>query len=308
MRTQKAFDEFLQSQRARNLSRASIKWYESRLRPFITSYPKLPHGPKDVQAFLAGVPGCPETKYGTYRALSTFYAFLRKHYGVRNLIQAVAPPRRPKKRLPPTLEPHEMFNLINSATNPRNKAILALLLDTGIRVSELTGLRKSDIKLETIQVTGKTGQREVPISQEVRLQLLSLVSGNSTDNHYVFHGRSGPLCREEAYRIVRAHMEKAGIDGPKLGPHRIRHAFGRSYLVNGGDLRSLQVLMGHTKISTTERYASLNLSDIIDKHHKFTPLRAAHAAAQESFFNTNKVRLIREAEEILTQKEADYGN
>ncbi|GAH82748.1 unnamed protein product, partial [marine sediment metagenome] len=76
--------------------------------------------------------------------------------------------------------------------------------------------------------------------------------------------------------------------------------FGKGYLVNGGDIRSLQQIMGHANISTTEKYASLNLNDVVIKHHKFTPLRAAHAAAQESLFDTSTV--VREAEAILKEK------
>jgi len=59
--------------------------------------------------------------------------------------------------------------------------------------------------------------------------------------------------------------------------------------VNGGDLRSLQELMGHANITTTEKYVSLNLNDLQSKHHKFTPLRAAHMAAQGSFFTAEPI-------------------
>ncbi len=68
-------------------------------------------------------------------------------------------------------------------------------------------------------------------------------------------------------------------------------------MVAGGDLRPLQEMMGHADIKTTEKYASLNLTDIIQKHRKFSPLRAAHAAAQESLFDSNAA--LREAEAIL---------
>jgi len=71
--------------------------------------------------------------------------------------------------------------------------------------------------------------------------------------------------------------------------------------MEGGDLRSLQEIMGHTDIKTTQKYAALNLTDILKKHHKFSPLRAAHAAAQESLFTAEALR---EAEEILRRKEA----
>lgn len=85
-----------------------------------------------------------------------------------------------------------------------------------------------------------------------------------------------------------------------MGPHRLRHAFGKNFLVQGGDLRSLQEIMGHADIETTQKYATLNLTDIVKKHQKFSPLQAAHAAAQESLFT---VEALKEAEEILRRKE-----
>jgi len=208
-------------------------------------------------------------------------------------MDAINPPRRPKT-LMPTLEASELMKLLYSAEDPRDRAILTLMMDNGVRAGEVCSLLKHNIKQETVVVQGKTGWREVPISDETR-RLLLQIAAMSLDDH-VFHGHKGPITRHLIYAIVRRHMEQAGIKGPKLGPHRIRHAFGKNYMVEGGDLRSLQEIMGHADIKTTEKYASLNLTDIIKKHQKFSPLRAAHAAAQETFF---KVEAVREAEEIL---------
>jgi len=169
------------------------------------------------------------------------------------------------------------------------------MTDNGVRAGEVCSLLKHNIKQETVVVQGKTGWREVPVSDETR-HLLLQIAAMSPDDH-VFQGQKGPITRHLIYAIVRRHMEKAGIKGPKLGPHRIRHAFGKNYLVDGGDLRSLQEIMGHADVKTTEKYSTLNLTDIIKKHRKFSPLRAAHAAAQESFFD--KSLAIREAEEIV---------
>ncbi|GAI76517.1 unnamed protein product, partial [marine sediment metagenome] len=144
---------------------------------------------------------------------------------------------------------------------------------------------------------GKTGWREVPISDETR-RLLLQIAAISPDDH-VFHGHKGPITRHLIYAIVRRHMEQVGIKGPKLGPHRIRHGFGKNFLMSGGDLRSLQEIMGHADVKTTEKYASLNLTDIIKKHQKFSPLRAAHAAAQESFLD--KIKAVEEAEVIVKE-------
>ena len=193
------------------------------------------------------------------------------------------------------------MQLINEASNLKDKALVTLFADTGARLSEIASLRRQDIKDDSIRVNGKTGEREIPILDETRRLLSALIAANG-NSQYVFtsHLNERPLGRSAIYFIIRSLMEKAGISGPKLGPCRLRHAFGKGYLVNGGDLRSLQQIMGHANISTTEKYTSLNLNDVVIKHHKFTPLRAAHAAAQESLFDTSPV--VREAEAILKEK------
>lgn len=302
MRTEKAINEFLQNRHASNLKPASIEWYRVLLQPLASVFSTLPEEPGPIEEFLSQATGSPETKHGRYRVLNVFFKFIKERWGISNPMQQIAPPRRPKKVLP-TLESHEVMLLLNSATNARDRAMLTLLIDTGIRSGELAGLRKSDIKRDTIRVSGKTGEREVPISEETRHQLVTLIADNGAHD-YVFHGHKGPLGRHGIYGVVSKYMTKAGVQGPKLGAHRIRHTFGKGYLVNGGDLRSLQEILGHANISTTQKYASLNLNDVITKHHRFTPLRAAHAAAQESFFNTGQA--LNEAEAIL--REANHGS
>jgi len=194
----------------------------------------------------------------------------------------------------PTLELGELMKLLHSVERQRDKAIITLLVDCGVRAGEVCSLLKHNIKQETIVVNGKVGWREVPVSEETRRLLLQVAALSSDD--YVFHGNKGPLTRHLIYAIVRRALEKAGIKGPKLGPHRLRHAFGKNFLVQGGDLRSLQEIMGHADIKTTQKYAALNLTDIITKHQKFSPLKAAHAAAQESLFTSEALK---QAEEIL---------
>lgn len=195
------------------------------------------------------------------------------------------------------------MQLINATSSLRDKALVTLSADTGARLGEIASLRRQDTGEHSIRVNGKSGEREIPISDETRRLLLALTSADG-DSEYVFiTPKRRPLSRYGIYFMIRSLMRKAGIQGPKLGSHRIRHAFGKGYLVNGGDLRSLQEILGHANISTTQKYASLNLSDTIVKHHKFTPLRAAHAAAQKSFFD--KDIALKEAEAILAEKEAN---
>ena len=293
MKTKAAVKDFLESRLARNLSPITVDWYRQRLRTFADACPELPEDPGPITAYLATTHGCAETKHAHFRALRAFFNFVSQRYDVPNPMVKGMEPRRPKKVMA-TLEAHELMDLLSSASNLRDKAILTLFVDTGIRSAECAGLRKQDIGEITVKVRGKTGEREVPISEETKMLLLALVAQGSRSES-LFLGHKGPLGRHGIYRIVRAHMKKAGIAGPKLGAHRIRHAFGKGYLVNGGDIRSLQQIMGHANIATTEKYTSLNLSDLTRKHLQFTPLKSA----QESLRTSD---LIEEAEAILEQQ------
>jgi integrase/recombinase XerD len=296
VRTQIAVNDFLLSRQARNLSPITIAWYREKLQLFARLCPELPKKPGPIEEHLATIQGAPETRHAQFRALRAFFKFLSERYELPNPMKKVAPPRCPRKVMA-TLEPEEMMRLLlsSSSSSLRDGVLLTLLIDTGMRTGEAAGLRKQDIKPSTVRVTGKTGEREIPISEETRRLLLTLIAQDKGE--YVFNGHKGPLGRHGIYRIVSAYMKKAGISGPKLGGHRLRHAFGKGYLVNGGDLRSLQQIMGHANITTTEKYAALTLDDTIKKHHQFTPLRVVHAAAQESFLD--KVRAVEEAEAIL---------
>ncbi|NVM21754.1 MAG: tyrosine-type recombinase/integrase [Desulfobacterales bacterium] len=301
MKTEQAINEFLDSRISNpNLSDLTVPWYQPKLQRFARVCPKLPKDRKPIETFLATINSSPATNLNYFNALRAFFRFISDRHDIRNPMARMHAPHSKKKGRRATLEPAEEMRLLESVpeSNLRDRAILTLFVDSGIRSSELAGLRPQDIGMETIYVSGKTGDREVPISEETR-KLLFLTIARHGKSDYVFYGHKGPLTRNGIYRIVSAYMRKAGIQRPKVGPHRVRHAFGKGYLVNGGDLRSLQLLMGHANISTTQVYADLAIHDIIAKHHQFTPLRAAHAAAQESFLD--RVKAVEEAEAILKE-------
>ena len=297
MRTELAVREFIDSRISSNLSPRSIEFYEERLLPFAKACPNLPRRPELIEAFLATVRGSPETRWGTFNALRIFFRFISSRRRVPNPMDAIQPPRRPRTIMP-TLELSQLRKLLHSVETPRDRAIINLIVDTGVRADETCTLLKHNIKQETIIVHGKTGWREVPVSEETRELLLQLAATSPDD--LVFHGHKGSITPACIYGVVRRAMNRAGIKGPKLGPHRIRHAFGKNFLVQGGDLRSLQEIMGHANIQTTQKYATLNLTDIIKKHQKFSPLKAVHAAEQESLFTPE---VLKQAEEILRRKE-----
>jgi len=254
--------------------------------------------PEPIEEFLSGITGEPETKHGYYRSLKALYRFICRRQRLLNPMELIDPPTCPAKVMP-TLEPREMMQMLYLDKSLRDRTILSIFVDNGARCSEIATLRRQNILEFTIKVAGKTGQREIPISEETRRLLLAVDASNKHSEYLFCDSEGQPVSRHVIYRLIRKFMIKAGINGPKQGPHRIRHAFGKNYLVNGGDVRSLQAIMGHKHISTTQKYTSLNLTDIIAKHHQFTPLRAAHAAAQQNFFETDKAKAVKEAEEIV---------
>ncbi len=297
LKTDQALQEFINSRISSNLSPRTIEWYEDRLLPFAKSCIYLPRRPEPIDAFMARLTGSPETKRDTFNALKTFFKFLCKRYRMSNPMEAINPPSRNKRARMATLEGCELAQVLDQPESLRDRTIFTLLVDNGMRAGEMCSLLKHNIKQETVVVYGKTGWREVPISEDTRELLLQLAA--ESKDEFVFHDdHNNPISRFTIYRIVRQHLEKAGIKRPKLGSHRMRHAFGKNFLVEGGDLRSLQEIMGHTDMKTTQKYATLNMTDIIKKHQKFSPLKSAQAA-REAKADTNKA--LSEADAILRQ-------
>jgi site-specific recombinase XerD len=295
MRTEQALLEFFASRTAANLSKETITWYRNRLLPFARACPTLARRPEPIELFLSNMTGSHETKWDVYRALKTFYKFIESRRRFPNPMKDIKAPRRPKLVMP-TLESGEIMKLLQSVDVLRDRAILTLIIDTGVRAGEVCSLLKQNIRQETVIVKGKIGWREVPISEETRSLLLQAAAASPYE--YVFHNSKGrQIGRHSIYDLVRKYLTKACIKGPKLGPHRLRHAFGKNFLVQGGDLRSLQEIMGHADIETTQKYASLNLNDIVRKHRLFSPLRAVRTAENSELLDPDEA--LREAEAIL---------
>ena len=300
MKTLAAIQSFLYNRRSLNRRPATLKWYGKNLDRFAAFYPhELPTEPEPIEEFLANVVSDEkdEARHGYYRTLKALYRFTCKRQRLPNPMDFIDSPTR-RKKIQPTLTSEELLLLLRQVQSLRDRAILCLLIDSGARCGELASLRRHNIFENSIEVDGKTGEREIPISEETRRLLTALVA---CDGHseFVFHGERGPMSTSGIYHLVQRYMRQAGISGPKMGPHRIRHAFGKHYIKNGGDTRSLQKIMGHANISTTELYVELSRDDIVAKHHQFTPLRSAYAAAQSSFDTT---LAIKEAEAILAEK------
>jgi integrase/recombinase XerD len=303
MNTADAVQAFLYNRRSLNRRPTTLKWYERRFDRFTAFSKELPTGPELIEQFLATVVSDEqeESRRGYYRALKALYCFTCRRRRLLNPMDLIDSPVRHKK-LKSTLTALELMLLLGQPSSLRDTALLTFLADSACRVGEATSLRKQNIYEGYVVVDGKTGQRFAFITDETSRLLLNLVDSNNGSDH-VFLGQRGPLSTSGIYRIVNKYMKAAGIAPPKMGPHRLRHAFGKNYILNGGDTRSLQEIMGHANISTTEMYVELSQQDIQTKHHRFTPLRSAHASVQHSFLTNAQV--MKEAEEILTSRRRD---
>jgi len=269
MKTLEAIQMFVTNRQLGGLAVSTVQQYQQQLSRLLEFSDKLITNPAAIEAIIAFIDGTQETKHSYFRTYRAFYNFHEKRYGVTNPMSNVSPPKL-KPKIMPTLEVNEISLLDLFTSNQRDSTLLCLLLDTGIRASEAANLRFQDIKLSIncITVTGKTGQRVIPISEFVADLLLRQL--NHKDG-FVFHGHKGKLTRSGVYRIVSRALIRIGIVGPKLGPHRLRHTFGRQWVAMGGDLRSLQLILGHSNIKTTEKYTSLAIEDIKRKHEKYSP-------------------------------------
>ncbi len=242
-----------------------------------------------VRAYLANLNDKQYSKSTIARKLATlrsFYKFLLKRGSVSsNPVTAVRTPKQDKK-LPRFLEYEEVKRLLGTPPvdnwlGARDKAILEVLYSTGIRVSELVGLNMDDIDFlgEVVHVRGK-GKKEriAPISSSA-LQVIQHYmeyrnkrsqSNPNFDPKVLFVNKHGKrLSTRSVRRKMDKYLKMAGLD-PAISPHTLRHSFATHMLNNGADLRSVQELLGHQSLSTTQIYTHLTtkkLKDVYDSAH-----------------------------------------
>jgi integrase/recombinase XerD len=193
--------------------------------------------------------------------------------GVRedNPAAAIELPRRPR-RLPKTLSPGEVERLIAAAvgTQPRalrDQALVELLYGAGLRVSEAVGVDKAGVDLDgrLVRVLGKGGkERIVPIGRPA-VEAVRRYLGRGRpflDKRHrpelFLNARGGPLTRAGAFLILRRLAAAAGLEPERVHPHLLRHSFATHLLEGGADLRSVQEMLGHADLSTTELYTHVS--------------------------------------------------
>lgn len=259
--------------RLRGLSHRTVESYNQHTQKLIELTSKFPPKPEAIQVFLANLNGGPHNKDAHYRTLHALGRYAEKRYGIPNFMKSVTRPRVPKQIMP-TLSNTEL-NLLAWASgrgSARDKAIIALFVDTAIRSGEARNLKRKDIHEDRIVLHGKSGYRVAPISEVTRDLLLSLPVHN---DGYVFYGcRNEPLGKTGFYKVVRKCLRATGYEGKHVGPQTLRRSFGVFHLKDGGDLKSLSLMLGHSSIMTTANYYTpLLTQDVIEIHRKHTPGR-----------------------------------
>jgi len=216
-------------------------------------------------------------------SLRTFYKFLIAERYIGENPTALIEPLRSWSKLPTILSIAEMESLINypDTSKPlglRDKALLEIMYACGLRVSELVDLRINDVNPEIgyIRCVGKGNkERVIPVgSMALEAVKKYLDSGrpllNPKDDCLLVNYKGEKLTRDGVRRIIQEIAKSAGIN-KKISPHTLRHCFATHMLEHGADLRSLQEMLGHASISTTQIYTHVNSERLKQIHSKFHP-------------------------------------
>jgi integrase/recombinase XerC len=212
-------------------------------------------------------------------AIRSWFNFLvRRGHLPRNPVREVRGPRLPQKLATflPTDEANAFMDApgIPGAQPERDRAILELLYASGLRVSELSGLDLDDLDRgeRTVRVLGKGGkERIVPFGEKAARALDAYLTRRGTARGALFRNtRGGRLTVRSVHTIVRRRAIAVGI-GRRVSPHTLRHTFATHLLDAGADLRMIQELLGHSRLSTTQRYTHVSTAQLVKTYEAAHP-------------------------------------
>lgn len=269
--TSEVVELYLDSRRSKGIAQRSIELYSSVLIRLAETEPELPIRPEPIEKFIAQFSCQNSTRRTYFRILKRFYRFLAKRYQISNPVELIETPKAPRK-LVESLDPGELGRLLAVPLSSRDRAAILVMSGCGLRQGEARSLTPADIYADTIRVRGKTGERIVPASPSIITALLAL-HDNGADNAPIFWGSHvrRPLGSAGFERLTKEAFQLAGITGKRASPHILRHTFARVCIVNGMDISTLRVLMGHSSIATTEKYLCFATREIDDKYNRYAP-------------------------------------
>jgi integrase/recombinase XerD len=277
-------EEYLIELEIRNYSPNTIKTYKSIVNnfyKFLLSEKDLYDDRRVLRSFKRYIQYLKREKNVSQNYIYLVTVVLKKFLEFSNIdiLKDVKTPKRTKS-LPKSLNETEVINLINAVNcdNPlkgdselqtsnklRNKVILALLYSSGLRVSELVSLKIDDVDLDdrTLRIRGK-GEKDriVLFDEETRFLIENYLNVRFHQGDYMFLNRFGsPITPRYIQMMIKKYASIAGIK-KKVTPHILRHSFATHLLKNGVDIRAIQQLLGHSNLSTTQIYTSVDMQTL----------------------------------------------
>ena len=290
---QSLLTEFLNFLRfERKLSPHTLDAYERDLLQFFEGVgprPLVEIGPSHIADFLKRQNQAGNKERSQARkisALRQFYRFLVKRKGLQvNPVECIRNPRQ-EKRLPKTINEEQVTRLLSapsadSAMGLRDRAMLEVLYATGLRVSELVSLCLNQIRMEPglLIVLGKgKKERVIPMGSEAKTHLSRYLSRGRPELlrqpvDAVFLSRFGrAMSRQAFWQHIKKYAVFAGIHSQLVSPHVLRHCFATHLLNHGADLRAIQLMLGHSDLSTTQIYTEVARERLSRIHRSFHPL------------------------------------
>lgn len=270
------FLEYLEIEKNRSpRTVANYDHYLSRILKFINAKSPADLTEEGIRKFRidlnrsTGTHGTPMKKITQNYHIIALRSFLK--YLAKRDITTLAPEKlelgKQEDREVTFLEPDELERFLKSPDNLRDRAILETLFSTGLRVSELVSLKRDEIDLDRgeFSVRGKGSKvRVVFLSEAARGAIKSYLDKRTDVEPELF-----PLTPRTVQRIVRKCAVKAGIIGKSVHPHTLRHSFATDLLRNGADIRSVQALLGHASVTTTQIYTHVTDRQLREVHERF---------------------------------------
>ena len=291
IRVCEAVDEFLDDCRVRNLSPQTVAWYAGRLQRMLPEVWDAELASVTIKFMRSVISRMLATKAaatvnGYVRTAKTFF-----YYCQDNDYSVGFNPRRLKKikepkRIPPCFTPEQVQSLLKQPDRSklvglRDYTMMSLMLDVGLRLSELTGICLSDITLPYVKVRGKMDKERILAMSDVMVKALrkymrarqhALEKARKETDLLFFTRTCERLPNRRMDFILKAYGKQAGITGVRMSAHTFRFTYTSMAVRNGMSLTSLQTCLGHTTLAMTRYYAVLSNEDAFDESRACSPL------------------------------------
>lgn len=285
---------FIRDCKIRNLSEHTIKYYKNELyktlkyfeqNELTTNPSEMSSGFIQEQVILRMMDDNRKetTINATLRALRSFFNYLEKEAFILNNPMTNVKLVRQKRRVIQTFNREQIHAILrqpdrSTFTGLRDYTIMMFLLETGVRVKELCGIRLHDINwndgVVVIRETKGVKERTVPVQKKMKYQLSQYLQiRGQVENDFLFINiEDEPLQIRAVQSAIAKYGRKAGINNVRCSPHTFRHTFAKLSVQNGADVFSLQSVLGHSSMEMVRNYVNLFTKDVAKSHKKFSPI------------------------------------